>query len=71
VGVKDSRHADMTRDIIKDAVDLQVQNRPTSLTPDQRWQDRSKKALESAARTPPAETYSGKLFSPHVVPSFV
>jgi hypothetical protein len=67
VGTKNSRHTDMTRDIIKDAVDQQVQNRRT---PDQRWQDRSKSALESVARTPPADTYSGRLCSPHVVPSY-
>ena len=70
-GVKDSRHADLTRDIIKDAVDQQVQNRPASSTPDQRWQDRSKRALENVARRPPADTYSGSLFCPHVVSSRV
>ena len=62
VEAKDTRHADMTRDMVKDAVDQQVQNRPASSTPDQRWQDRSKRALENVARTPPADTYSGRLF---------
>src|SRR5260221_12607093 len=66
VGEKDSRHAFVTRDLIKDAVDLQVQNRPANSTPDERWKDRSTKALDSVARTPPPDTYSGRLFSPHV-----
>lgn len=57
----------MARDLIKDAVDMQVQNRPAHSTPDERWKDRSTKALESVARTPPADTYSGRLFSPRVL----
>lgn len=59
VGVKDSRHANMTRDIIKDAADQQMQNRASS-TPEERWRERSQRALESVARTPPADTYAGK-----------
>jgi hypothetical protein len=67
LGTKDTRHAELTRDIIKDAVDQQLQNRPALSTPEQRWLDRSKRALESVARTPPADTYSGKSFFLRIV----
>lgn len=56
------RPADVTRDKIKDAVDRQIQNRTSLMTPEDRWRERSKKALESAGRTPPAHTYTGIIF---------
>ncbi len=51
--------ADVTREKVGDAADRQLQNRIHLLTPEDRWRERSKKALESAGRTPPAHTYSG------------
>jgi hypothetical protein len=53
---------DVTREKVADAADRRFQHRIHLLTPEDRWRERSKKALESAGRTPPAHTYSGNIF---------
>jgi hypothetical protein len=53
-----------TSDHITEAVVKQVKTPlKTAFTPEQKWADRSKKAMEDAISSPPADAYAGKLLS--------
>jgi len=49
----------MATEKIGDAADKQIQSRTESMTVEERWAERSKRALENASRSPPAHKYSG------------
>ena len=49
----------MATEKIGDAADKQIQSRTESMTVEERWAERSKRALENASRAPPAHKYSG------------